>query len=210
MKLDLRTPEEYRYDQINRRGERHQLHWVIQDGTITPRLTCLHANLPEGRSCAAQTISEYPELLAPGYEGHGDEARDGIIISRWRHAPCLRGCPEDDGPEFLWDYEDSDARRPGPTQRHTLRFVIGSEDPIEPVFECLHPAGNQCDADVWREDLWLFPELYAGPAAAAARAGTIVSWWAGGQPNSTDLPHWAYAEHATTAILTTTPTNTQK
>lgn len=201
MKLDLRTPEEQAYARMQLSGERHQLHWIIRNGTLTPSLTCLHGNLPAGRSCAAEILADHPELLTDGYQGNSDEARDGIIVSRWRHAPCRWSCLEDDGPEFLWNYEDGVAAGSVATQRHTVRFVIGAES-IDPVFECLHEGGGDCDAEFWRGDLWLFPEWHAGPDSPA-RAGTIVSWWAAGQPNNNELPHWAYEEHAREAIQKT-------
>lgn len=208
MKLDLQTPNErYRAD-LDRRGERHQLHWIIQDGTITPRLTCLHGRFPSGSQCAADAVRNSPELLFDGYQGNTEEARDGIITSRWRHAPCRWQCPEDDGPEFLWNYEDDLNTRPLATQRHTLRFVIGPES-IDPVFECLHPEGDDCHAEIWREDLWLFPEWHAGPGSSA-HAGAIVSWWRNGQPSDTELPHWAYEKHAPAAILAGLSTTIEK
>lgn len=188
-------------------GERHQLNWIIQDGTITPRLKCLHGDLSAGYYCAAQTLAECPELLAPGYTGTGNEVRDGIIVSRWRHAPCWRGCPEDDGPDFLWHYEDEDLHRAVTTQRHTLRFVIGHEE-IEPIFECLHDGNSRCDAAFWRDDLPLFPEWHVGPDMAL-RAGTVVSWWSTGEPSTEELPNWAYEEHAAGA-LTKTLTESKK
>ena len=200
MGLDLRTPEERAAAALNREGERHHLNWVIQDGTITPRLTCLHGNLPAGYCCAAETLAESPELLAPGYTGASKEVRDGIIVSRWRHAPCRWSCPEDDGPEFLWHYEDEDLHRPVPTQRHTLRFVIGEEQ-VEPVFECLHAGASDCHVAFWRDELWLFPEWHAGPDTAL-RAGTIASWWSTGEPTAEELPYWAYEEHAARALIT--------
>lgn len=207
MQLDLRTPEERAYAALTRQGERHQLNWAIQEGTITPRLTCLHGNLPAGFQCAAQTLAEYPELLAPGYNGPSNEIRDGIIVSWWRHAPCRWGCPEDDGPEFLWHYEDEDLNRPAHKQRHTLRFVIG-EDEIEPVFECLHSAIGHCDAAFWRDDVSLFPEWHAGPSTAL-RTGSIVSWWSTGEPTAEELPYWAYEEHADDALTRTLTESTK-
>jgi hypothetical protein len=207
MQLDLRTPEERAYAALTRQGERHQLNWVIQGGTITPRLTCLHGNLPAGYYCAAETLAESPELLAPGYTGASNEVRDGIIVSRWRHAPCRWSCPEDDGPEFLWHYEDEDLPRPVATQRHTLRFVIG-EERVEPVFECLHAESSRCDAAFWRDDAWLFPEWHAGPDMAL-HAGTIVSWWSTGEPTPEELPYWAYEGHAAGALITTLPQPTK-
>lgn len=201
MKLDLRTSEERSYAEITRGGERHQLHWVIEDRTITPRLTCLHGTLPAGYYCAAQTLAENPELLMEGMSASSDEARDGIIVSRWRHAPCWHGCPEDDGPLFLWHYEDDDLHRPVPTQRHTVRFVV-SEERVDPVFECLHGADTPCHAAFWRDDAWLFPEWHAGPDMAL-RAGAIVSWWSTGEPVTEELPYWAYEEHAAGALVAT-------
>lgn len=201
MELDLRTTEERSYYAVTRGGERHQLHWVIEDGTITPRLTCLHGTLPAGYYCAAQTLAENPELLAPGFTGSSYEARDGIIVSRWRHAPCRWSCAEDDGPEFLWRYEDEDMHRPVPTQRHALRFVIGGGQ-VEPVFECLHDGSRDCHATSWRDDHWLFQEWHAGPDTAL-RTGAIVSWWPTGAPYADDLPFWAYEEHAAGALTAT-------
>jgi hypothetical protein len=204
MELDLRTTDQRKYDEITRGGERHQLHWTIEDGTITPRLTCLHGTLPAGRYCAAQTLAEHPELLMEGLSGSSDEARDGIIVSRWRHAPCRWSCPEDDGPEFLWHYEDEDLHRTVPTQRHTLRFIFG-EERVEPVFECLHAESSDCHATFWRDDLWLFPEWHAGPDTAL-HAGAIVSWWSTREPTTEELPYWAYEEHAAGALITTLST----
>lgn len=205
MALDMKFPEEVTYAAVMARGERHQLNWTIGDGTITPRLTCLHGTLPRHSQCAAEAVRDSPELLFDGYQGNVEEARDGIIISRWRHAPCRWQCPEDDGPEFLWNYETDLSKRPVATQRHTLRFVIGPES-IDPIFECLHPEDDRCDAAVWREDLWAFPEWHAGPDTAL-RAGSIVSWWPGGEPNDDGFPHWAYEEHAVAAIPGTLPTH---
>jgi hypothetical protein len=201
MQFDLRTPEARAYAALTPHGERHQLNWVIQDGAITPRLTCLHGNLPEGFRCAAQTLAESPELLAPGYDGTSNEVRDGIIVSRWVGGRSWYGMySDDDGAELIWHYEEEDLHRSVTTQRHTLRFVIG-ESEIEPVFDCLHAGGSHCDAAFWRDDAWLFPEWHAGPDTAL-RAGTIVSWWSTGEPTPEELPYWAYEEHAAGALIT--------
>lgn len=203
MQLELRTPKQRAYAALTRNGERHQLNWVIQDGTITPRLSCLHGSLPAGFYCAAQTLAEAPELLAPGYAGPSNEARDGIIVSRWVGGRSSHGMysDDDDGADFMWHYEDEDLHRAVPTQRHTLRFIIG-EDGIEPVFGCLHAAISDCHAAFWRDDAWIFPEWHAGPDMAL-RAGAIVSWWPTGEPTAEELPFWAYEEHAAGALLTT-------
>lgn len=206
MELDLRTPEERSLAAAARRGERHQVNWLIQDGTITPKLKCLHGRVPERSQCAAQTLAEYPELLTAGYYGDSEEVRDGIIVSHWvgnsHHYPY-------DEAEFMWHYEDDDLRIPVRTQRHTLRFIIGEEE-LQPVFACLHPEGIRCDAESWREDIGLFPEWHAGPTTPLC-AGPIVSWWSKGQPNVEELPYWAYEKHAAQAIAATlTPDEPKK
>lgn len=192
MKLDMRTPDQQLYDAVTRGGERHQVNWVLEDLSLKPRFRCLHGTLPAGFACAAEVLTHSPELMFDGYEGKAREARDGIIVSRWSG----RGPNSDPkyDTDFSWHYEDEAAAGPVATQRHTVRFVIGPDN-IDPVFECLHPEDDRCDAETWREDLWAFPEWHTGPSSAA-QAGTIVSWWKNGQPNDTDFPHWAYEKHA--------------
>ncbi|KIA72724.1 hypothetical protein ANMWB30_24920 [Arthrobacter sp. MWB30] len=203
MQLDLRSPEERAYAHIMKNGERHQLNWLLEDGSIRPKLRCLHGNLPERFSCAAQILVECPELLTEGYRGAHFEARDGIIVSRWVNVGYRYYWSPD--PEFTWHYESDGLPGPVMTQRHTVRFTIGQEH-IEPVFECLHPEGPDCDASIWREETDVFAEWYAGPNTAM-RTGAIVSWWSSGQPNDNECPYWAYEDDAALAITRTQATD---
>lgn len=181
-------------------SQRHQLHWRLENGAYSPKLSCLHGVVPTDQRCDGDAFVDEPEsLVFEGSEGAGCEVRDGIIISHWK-GTSPRSNEFDDGAALHWRYEDE--HLPVALQRHTVRFLLaahGGFERIEPSFECHHGPVERCHAQVWREDLDLFPEWHAG-RDTPLRSGSIVSWWPDG-PGDHSLPGWDYEEHGHGALL---------
>lgn len=201
MFFDLKTPREQAIETQNRSGERHQLHWNIDDGRLLPTLSCLHETNPFFQRCAKEFAAEEPDLFNAGFNGDFAEARDGIIVSRWVEG-SFSYYEDGNESEFSWDYALE--HTPVPLQRHAVRYILDGDD-VTPVFECLHtPAstnGNPCDAHLWREEGYAFCEYSVGPKVQALRTGIILSWWPDGVYSDDDYPFWGYEDTVTNQLI---------
>lgn len=204
MFFDLKTPREQAIEAQNLSGERHQLHWRIDDGRFLPILTCLHETNPYFQRCAQEFATEEPELFSAGFTGDFPEAHDGIIVSHWVKGHSTYW--DEDESQFQWDYALD--HTPVPLQRHSVRYILDTtgKDEILPVFECLHHRavtnGNPCDADLWRDEGYAFSEYGVGPKIHAMRPGIVLSWWPEGLYNEDDYPLWGYEGVVTNQLIT--------
>lgn len=176
--------------------ERHQLHWSIIDGSFVPTLTCLHRTLSYPQICTKDVIDENRDLFGPGFAGAFPEVRDGIIYSWWIGGHTTYYGDEDEA-DLQWDYVRAES--PVTLQRHSVSYVYNKgscTDEIAPVFQCLHavdPAQEHpCDADLWREELYIFQEYHVGPRSQPLAPGVILSWWPTGEYSDDHYPFWGY------------------